>query len=100
MKTPRAIGKFFTATKTGLMGIGFAVGIALMIHFGAAAAQQTPAGQPQSAPIPSQAPGSAPTAGQGGGSRFREPDPIAFDDHTGYVQLFDGVSLNGWDGDP
>ena len=31
---------------------------------------------------------------------FREPDPIAFNDHAGYTQIFDGVSLKGWDGDP
>ena len=31
---------------------------------------------------------------------FHEPEPIDFDDHAGYVQMFDGVSLNGWDGDP
>src|SRR5579872_3170305 len=31
---------------------------------------------------------------------FREPDPIAFDDHKGYTQLFDGVSLKDWVGNP
>src|SRR5256885_10222583 len=28
---------------------------------------------------------------------FRSLD---FDDHQGYVQIFDGVSLKSWDGDP
>lgn len=32
------------------------------------------------------------------GSSFRQPDPIDFDDHTGYVQIFDGKSLKGWEG--
>lgn len=32
------------------------------------------------------------------GSRYVEPDPINFDEHTGWVQMFDGVSLKGWDG--
>jgi hypothetical protein len=36
-----------------------------------------------------------PTAGG-----FREPDPINFDDHQGYTQLFDGVSLKDWVGNP
>ncbi len=30
--------------------------------------------------------------------RFTEPDPMDFSDHVGYVPLFDGVSLKGWDG--
>jgi len=29
---------------------------------------------------------------------FTEPDPLDFQDHEGYVSLFDGVSLKGWDG--
>src|SRR5256886_10036575 len=31
---------------------------------------------------------------------FYEPEPLDFDDHQGYVQIFDGVSLKSWDGDP
>ena len=31
---------------------------------------------------------------------FTEPDPMDFNDHFGYVSLFDGVSLKGWDGNP
>jgi hypothetical protein len=33
-------------------------------------------------------------------TRFHEPDPLAFDDHNGFVQIFDGTTLNHWDGDP
>ena len=33
---------------------------------------------------------------QGGG--FREPDPIDFDDHAGYTEIFDGKDLKDWDG--
>ena len=33
-------------------------------------------------------------------SRFREPDPIAFDDHAGFVSIFDGQTLKDWVGDP
>ena len=37
-------------------------------------------------------------AGRGGG--MSQPQPMAFEDHTGFVQIFDGSSLKGWDGDP
>src|SRR5579871_3339476 len=40
---------------------------------------------------------SASHAGRGGG--FREPDPIDFNEHTGWTSMFDGRTLNGWDGD-
>jgi len=33
-------------------------------------------------------------------SRFREPDPLDFDEHSGFVQIFDGQTLRNWDGDP
>jgi hypothetical protein len=33
-------------------------------------------------------------------SRFREPDPIDFNDHTGFIPIFDGKTLNEWDGNP
>jgi 3-keto-disaccharide hydrolase len=31
---------------------------------------------------------------------FTEPAPLDFNDQTGFVSLFDGVSLKGWDGNP
>jgi hypothetical protein len=34
------------------------------------------------------------------GGGFTEPEPYDFNDHRGYVSLFDGVSLKGWDGNP
>ena len=30
---------------------------------------------------------------------FRQPDPIDFNNHTGWTSMFDGSTLNGWDGD-
>jgi len=40
------------------------------------------------------------TSGRGGrGGGFTEPDPIEFDDHAGWISMFDGQTLNGWDGD-
>jgi len=29
-----------------------------------------------------------------------QPEPIDFDDHDGWTQIFDGKTLNGWDGPP
>jgi hypothetical protein len=34
------------------------------------------------------------------GLPFTQPEPLSFNDHEGYVSLFDGVSLKGWDGNP
>jgi hypothetical protein len=31
---------------------------------------------------------------------FRQPAPLDFEDHVGYVRIFDGTSLKNWDGDP
>ena len=53
----------------------------------------------QTQPAPPQTPvGSGAQAGRGRGGGFTEPSPLDFNDHTGYVSLFDGVSLKGWDG--
>ena len=34
------------------------------------------------------------------GGRGPGIEPLAIDDHTGYQSIFDGKTLNGWDGDP
>src|SRR5665213_3483756 len=34
------------------------------------------------------------------GGGFSQPEPIDFDDHTGWIQIFDGKTLKGWDGSP
>ena len=41
-----------------------------------------------------------PPAGRGGGSQFREPDPLDFNDRGGYISIFDGATLKEWDGNP
>jgi len=61
-----------------------AAGLAVGVQVGARMMQQQPATQ----------------TGRGGSLRFTEPSPIDFNDHDGYVSLFDGVSLKGWDGNP
>jgi hypothetical protein len=80
--------------KIGVIGIGLTIGLGLMIHFGTVAAQQPATGQSQRGAVRTRA------DGMPANFPFREPDPIAFDEHTGYVQIFDGATLNGWDGDP
>ncbi|WP_263379714.1 3-keto-disaccharide hydrolase [Granulicella paludicola] len=31
---------------------------------------------------------------------FKEPEPLDFNDHAGFTQIFDGKTLKGWEGDP
>jgi hypothetical protein len=52
--------------------------------------------------VPQQQPAAAtaqPGPGRGGrGGGFTQPDPIDFSDNTGWKSMFDGETLNGWDG--
>ncbi len=44
----------------------------------------------------------APASGGGRSARgggFTQPEPIDFDDHSGWTSMFDGKTLSGWDGD-
>ena len=71
---------------------GLIAGVALVaVLADVQAAQQTPPAQTP----PPQAP-----AGRGRGMAFTEPAPLDFNDHEGYVSLFDGTTLKGWDGNP
>src|SRR6516164_5435241 len=47
----------------------------------------------------SQQPAAQPTPARPPGGGFTEPDPIDFNDHNGWISLFDSKTLNGWDGD-
>lgn len=40
------------------------------------------------------------SGGRGRGAMSRQPDPIDFNDHAGWSELFNGRSLEGWDGNP
>ena len=83
---------------TGVLGLGIGLGLHLAIQAGAGAQQPAspPAQTGQAQPAQTQ----APPAGRGRGMAFTEPSPMDFNDHEGYVSLFDGVSLKGWDGNP
>jgi Domain of Unknown Function (DUF1080) len=88
--------RIFRAGTARFFGISLTIGVGLSIVSWALVAQQ-----PQNSAEQSQ-PAAAPTRADGMPANFpfNEPDPMAFEDHTGYLQIFDGVSLKGWDGDP
>ena len=68
--------------------------LAIVLLAGATTLAQ-PQGAPQQPPTGG-AGAAAPAAGRGA---TRVPnDPIDFDDHPGWTQMFDGQSLKGWDG--
>jgi hypothetical protein len=79
-----------TSFKYGLIGMAIGLSLGAALQFDAGAAQPRPEGQ---ATLSS-------GAIQGRGRGFTEPSPLDFHDHEGYVPLFDGVSLKGWDGNP
>jgi Domain of Unknown Function (DUF1080) len=63
------------------------------------AAPQAPApAAGQQAPVAAGAPAARGGRG-GGGGFFTQPAPIDFDDHDGFVSLFDGTTLNNWTSD-
>ncbi|HEY3841229.1 MAG TPA: DUF1080 domain-containing protein [Bryobacteraceae bacterium] len=71
----------------------------LFIFFCAAAVITVPFWRPALAQQPS-ATASPNRAGRGGNANNREPDPVDFEDHDGFTQIFDGQTLNNWDGNP
>ena len=79
--------------------VAFYVGTAHSQDRSAASASQS---QPAQAAADSQSPSGQPGMG-GPGARGRGPNinmTVNFDDHTGFTQIFDGTTLNGWDGAP
>jgi hypothetical protein len=66
------------------------------------AALQRPAGQQATPGTPQRGEeGRGRGRGQGrGGGGPRGAAPLNFEDRTGFVQIFDGVSMKNWDGDP
>jgi hypothetical protein len=87
-----------------ILRVGLLVGVGCMVHAGTPMAfGQIPpefhAGQPIAGVI-APASGSKKTQHHEHDVAFHEPAPLDFDDHDGYVRIFDGVSLKNWDGDP
>ena len=75
--------------KLGAASRALASSVASVVLFTAcvgshASAQQAPAATPRPQPASNRA----------------QPEPINFDDHDGWTQIFDGKTLNDWDGSP
>ena len=75
-----------------------ALGISLLASPAILSAQQVP-------PALAALPAAPPTTGSNGEKligmpKFHQPLPYDIDEHTGYKQIFDGKSFDGWDADP
>lgn len=77
---PAAIGVFSLALTT-----------ALVAQSVPPALESPPAGSPQTGPHGEKLAGMP---------KFHDPAPYDINEHTGYKQIFDGKSFNGWDADP
>lgn len=85
--------------RTACAWIAFA-GIVSVAQMQGQAGQQTQPAKPAQPAASVQTKSGKPETRTKPGSSFREPDPIDFEDHAGYVPIFDGTSLENWDGDP
>jgi hypothetical protein len=81
-----------------------ALAVAPIVAHPVSAAGQAPTGAP---PAGQQAPTGTPQSGdegrgrgQGRGGGPRGAVPLNFEERAGFVQIFDGVSMKNWDGDP
>jgi hypothetical protein len=81
-------------------GASVAIGCAaaLVLHYALVAREGR--GPQATATAAQPPPGAVPPQGRGRGMQFTEPAPIDFNDHDGYVSIFDGRTLDGWDGNP
>jgi hypothetical protein len=77
--------------------IGFATALTLQYGLDAMTGGRT---QWHSGGVPVAAAVAVPQQARGRGMQFTEPSPLDFNDHDGYVSLFDGRTLDGWDGNP
>ena len=93
--TMSSVTSFLRTMAAALAGFGLAVALphGLSATNGAASQPVIEGAQPP--------PGaSTPTQGRGRGMQFTEPSPLDLNDHEGYVSMFDGKTLDGWDGNP
>jgi hypothetical protein len=83
----------------GLAGLIGLTGVLLGTIGSPAIAQASPAAsKPEQTTATDAAPRKAPKGAKRDG--FYEPDPIDWNDHSGYQQIFDGISLKSWVFDP
>jgi hypothetical protein len=76
-----------TSRTTSVVTVAVALAASLVLVVRPSARQATP---PQTAPPA--------TPGRGGG--FVPPEPLDYADHEGWTSMFDGRTLNGWEGNP
>ena len=94
-----------SSSRAVALSCAFALALAGVVTWARSGGSAEPQ-QSSQAPTTGQAPSAGvtpngPAAGAGRGRGiFREPDPIDFDDRNGYTEMFDGNTLNGWDGNP
>jgi Domain of Unknown Function (DUF1080) len=94
-------GPSFFLIRVGVLGAGFVFLAALPLQIEKPVLAAVT--QPSAAQAPAANPNATATPKHKGASRgdaFSEPDPIDWQDHDGYQQIFDGVSLKNWVGDP
>jgi len=82
---------------SGVLGLVIGLGCGLAIQVSGAQQPSTPTTSP-TPPAQTSTPTTPPASGRGRGMAFTEPSPMDFTDHEGYIALFDGASLKGWDG--
>ena len=73
--------------------------VALLMVVPRASSQPAPAQTGAPTPAPTGGVPAVPGPGRGGGGG-RGAQPFDYSDNEGWVSLFDGQTLNGWDGDP
>src|SRR5690242_17277047 len=88
-----SIGTYTRAGKFGPIGAVVLLAAGLVFYLGTLNAQQSSPTPDQINALPKRA------DGMHANFPFREPDPIDLNDHKGYVQIFNGTNLDGWDGD-
>jgi hypothetical protein len=93
--TTSAATSFLRTMAAALAGFGFAVMLPHSVGARNTAPVQLEVGDAQ-APQPT----GTPAQGRGRGLQFTEPRPLDFNDREGYVSIFDGKTLDGWDGNP
>ncbi len=89
--------KLFRIGKMLMIAAGGA--LLLFVSLSQISAQQGQQGPPASGQGGQGGQQGGPPRGPGGGGRGPGIEPLAFEDRTGFEQIFDGKTLKGWDGD-
>src|SRR5215831_2343745 len=100
MSTSRMNKSKGSFVKAFLAGAGSLGVLLFATHIQTVMARQAAAQTPPVAGTAAQGAGQGSGQGRGRGGGFHEPEPLNFDDHNGFVQIFDGKSLDGWEYDP